>query len=83
MEYLITHQIEFFLIEIYNQLAFSEEIFKIPPCWDLNLRPQAYEDNALTIIMTLQVAVKGVQVCAQQSMPSHLPAGNLDGILPI
>ena len=32
---------------------------------------------------TWQVRVKSVEICDQQSMPNHLPAGNWQSLLPI
>ena len=45
-------------------------------CWDLNPRPLVYEASAFTTTITWQVKVKGVKVCAQQSMSNHLPVGS-------
>ena len=45
---------------------------------DLNPKPPADEASALTIILTLQVIIKGVKVCAEQNMSNHLPGGNLN-----
>ena len=53
-------------------------IIKFPHLyWVLNPQPLAYETSAITIIQILQVIVKGVKVCAQQSMFKHLPGGSL------
>ena len=57
-----------------RQLA--EEFFKLKklphPCWELNPRPPAYEATAFTIILTWQMRVNGIKVCAEQIMPNQL-----------
>ena len=40
-------------------------------------QPLHHEASVLTIILNLQVKLKGVKVCAQQSMSTNLQGGNL------
>ena len=47
-------------------------------CWDLNPKLSTHEVSALTTILTLQVTVKGVKVCAQHV---HLPGGSCIDVL--
>ena len=66
-------------MEMYCLLYLAEEILKIKIfphlCWDLNPRPPAREVSALTTILSRQVRLKGVKVCAQQSLSNYLPDG--------
>ena len=57
--------LSFFSIEIYCQLAVSEEIFKIKnkiKFSHLHWEPPARKASVLTITLTLQEIVKGVKV---------------------
>ena len=44
----------------------------------MNPQPLEHEANVLTITLSLQVRLKDVKVCAQQSMSNHLQGGSLE-----